>query len=88
MASIIKNRAIVGDDWTLVRAAEDGTLPAVEALPAGKVIVCPAQEITSKAFDGPKPKTRLFQNNDFPNNVAEKEYPPPSKPPLKDVPSE
>ncbi|CAG4888175.1 DUF934 domain-containing protein [Paraburkholderia saeva] len=39
MASIIKNRAIVSDDWTVVRAAEDGTLPAVEALPAGKVIV-------------------------------------------------
>ncbi|CAG4926509.1 DUF934 domain-containing protein [Paraburkholderia gardini] len=39
MASIIKNRTIVSDDWTVVRAAEDGTLPAVEALPAGKVIV-------------------------------------------------
>ncbi len=37
MASIIKNRAIVNDDWTVVRAAEDGTLPAVDALPAGKV---------------------------------------------------
>jgi uncharacterized protein (DUF934 family) len=39
MASIIKNRAIVSDDWSVVRAAEDGTLPAVEALPAGKVVV-------------------------------------------------
>ena len=39
MASIIKNRAIVNDDWTVVRAAEDGTLPAVDALPAGKIIV-------------------------------------------------
>ncbi|MFM0401238.1 DUF934 domain-containing protein [Paraburkholderia aspalathi] len=39
MASIIKNRAIVNDDWTVVRAAEDGTLPAVDALPAGKVLV-------------------------------------------------
>src|ERR1700680_3946952 len=39
MASIIKNRAIVNDDWTVVRAAEDGTLPAVDSLPEGKVIV-------------------------------------------------
>lgn len=39
MASIIKNRAIVNDDWTVVRAAEDGSLPAVDALPAGKVLV-------------------------------------------------
>jgi uncharacterized protein (DUF934 family) len=39
MASIIKDRAIVNDDWTVVRAAEDGTLPEVAALPAGKVIV-------------------------------------------------
>jgi uncharacterized protein (DUF934 family) len=39
MASIIKNRAIVNDDWTVVRAAEDGTLPAVNALPVGKVLV-------------------------------------------------
>jgi uncharacterized protein (DUF934 family) len=39
MASIIKNRAIVNDDWTVVRAAEDGTLPEVDALPAGKLIV-------------------------------------------------
>ncbi|WP_175230935.1 DUF934 domain-containing protein, partial [Paraburkholderia humisilvae] len=30
---------IVNDDWTVVRAAEDGTLPAVDALPAGKVLV-------------------------------------------------
>ena len=39
MASIIKNRAIVNDDWTLVRPAEDGSLPAVNELPAGKIIV-------------------------------------------------
>jgi uncharacterized protein (DUF934 family) len=39
MASIIKDRTIVNDDFTVVRAAEDGTLPAVSALPAGKVIV-------------------------------------------------
>jgi uncharacterized protein (DUF934 family) len=39
MALIIRNRAVVNDDWTVVRAAEDGTLPAVDALPAGKVLV-------------------------------------------------
>ncbi|CAB3710857.1 hypothetical protein LMG22037_04051 [Paraburkholderia phenoliruptrix] len=39
MASIIKNRAIVNDDWTLVRPSEDGSLPAVNELPAGKVLV-------------------------------------------------
>jgi uncharacterized protein (DUF934 family) len=39
MASIIKERAIVSDDFTVVRAAEDGTLPAVDALPAGKLLV-------------------------------------------------
>jgi uncharacterized protein (DUF934 family) len=39
MASIIKDRKVVSDDWTVVRAAEDGTLPTVDALPAGKVIV-------------------------------------------------
>ena len=39
MASIIKDRAIVNDDFTVIRAAEDGALPAVGALPAGKVIV-------------------------------------------------
>ena len=39
MASIIKNRAIVNDDWTVVRPAEDGSLPAVNDLPAGKVLV-------------------------------------------------
>jgi len=39
MTLIIKNRAIVEDSWTVVRAAEDGTLPDVAALPAGKVIV-------------------------------------------------
>lgn len=39
MASIIKNRAIVNDDWALVRPAEDGSLPAVNELPAGRVLV-------------------------------------------------
>ncbi|MDR5778674.1 DUF934 domain-containing protein [Caballeronia sp. LZ065] len=39
MTLIIKNRAIVEDAFTVVRAAEDGTLPAVDALPAGKIIV-------------------------------------------------
>jgi uncharacterized protein (DUF934 family) len=39
MASIIKNRAIVNDDWTVVRPAEDGSLPPVNELPAGKVLV-------------------------------------------------
>lgn len=39
MTSIIKNRAVVNDDWTVVRPAEDGALPAVDALPEGKVLV-------------------------------------------------
>src|ERR1700722_14312067 len=39
MALIIKNREVVEDDWTVVRAGEDGTLPAVDALLPGKVIV-------------------------------------------------
>jgi uncharacterized protein (DUF934 family) len=39
MTSIIKNRAVVNDDWTLVRATEDGALPVVDALPVGKVLV-------------------------------------------------
>ncbi len=39
MTQIIKNRAIVEDSWSVVRAAEDGTLPHAAALPAGKVIV-------------------------------------------------
>ncbi|ACC71409.1 DUF934 domain-containing protein [Paraburkholderia phymatum] len=39
MASIIKDRAIVNDDFTVVRAAADGALPEVSALPAGKIIV-------------------------------------------------
>jgi len=39
MSQIIKNRAVVEDSWTVVRAAEDGALPEVSALPAGKVIV-------------------------------------------------
>ncbi|WP_345813154.1 DUF934 domain-containing protein [Paraburkholderia sp. PREW-6R] len=39
MASIIKNRTIVNDDWTVIRPAEDGSLPAVNELPAGKVLV-------------------------------------------------
>ncbi|RDU94611.1 DUF934 domain-containing protein [Trinickia dinghuensis] len=39
MTSIIKNRSVVRDDWTVVRAAEDGTLPALDALPVGRVLV-------------------------------------------------
>jgi uncharacterized protein (DUF934 family) len=39
MTSIIKNRSVVADDWHVVRAGEDGTLPAVDALPRGRVIV-------------------------------------------------
>ncbi len=39
MPQIIKNRAVVDDDWLVVRAAEDGGLPPPEALPAGKIIV-------------------------------------------------
>jgi uncharacterized protein (DUF934 family) len=39
MTSIIKNRSVVRDDWTVVRASEDGTLPAADALPAGRVLV-------------------------------------------------
>ncbi|WP_186222733.1 DUF934 domain-containing protein [Burkholderia gladioli] len=39
MASIIKNRAVIDDAWHVVRAAEDGALPAVDALPAGKLLV-------------------------------------------------
>ncbi|QBQ98281.1 DUF934 domain-containing protein [Paraburkholderia pallida] len=39
MALIIKKREIVEDNWQVVRAAEDGTLPEVSALPAGKVLV-------------------------------------------------
>ncbi|MFX1671703.1 DUF934 domain-containing protein [Paraburkholderia sp. A2WS-5] len=39
MALIIKQREIVEDNWQVVRAAEDGALPEVSALPAGKVLV-------------------------------------------------
>ncbi|HKR43548.1 MAG TPA: oxidoreductase, partial [Paraburkholderia sp.] len=39
MALIIKKREIVEDNWQVVRAAEDGALPEVSALPAGKVLV-------------------------------------------------
>jgi len=39
MNQIIRNRAIVDDSWTVVRAAEDGALPELAALPSGKVIV-------------------------------------------------
>ncbi|WP_063532781.1 DUF934 domain-containing protein [Burkholderia sp. MSMB1589WGS] len=39
MALIIKNREVVDDAWQVVRAAEDGALPALDALPAGKVLV-------------------------------------------------
>jgi uncharacterized protein (DUF934 family) len=39
MTLIIRNRAVVDDSWTVVRAAEDGALPELAALPAGKVVV-------------------------------------------------
>ncbi|MFP6559088.1 DUF934 domain-containing protein [Paraburkholderia sp. B3] len=39
MALIIRNREIVEDGWQVVRAAEDGALPEVAALPAGQIIV-------------------------------------------------
>jgi uncharacterized protein (DUF934 family) len=39
MTSIIKNRSVVTDDWHVVRAGEDGTPPALDALPAGRILV-------------------------------------------------
>ncbi|WP_153099878.1 DUF934 domain-containing protein [Paraburkholderia hayleyella] len=39
MALIIKNRMIVDDGWSVVRPAEDGTLPAVAALPGGPLLL-------------------------------------------------
>src|SRR5258707_9582342 len=39
MALIIKNREVIEDDWTVVRAGEDGTLPAVDAVLPAKAIV-------------------------------------------------
>lgn len=39
MTSIIKNRSVVRDDWTVVRADENGVLPALDALPEGRVLV-------------------------------------------------
>ncbi len=39
MTLIIKNRAVVEDSFVVIRAAENGALPAVDALPAGKIIV-------------------------------------------------
>jgi uncharacterized protein (DUF934 family) len=39
MPLIIQQRAIVADDRSLVRAAEDGSLPAPQALPAGALFV-------------------------------------------------
>jgi uncharacterized protein (DUF934 family) len=39
MTSIIKNRSVVRDDWTVVRADENGVLPALDALPGGRVLV-------------------------------------------------
>jgi uncharacterized protein (DUF934 family) len=43
MSDIIKlsasRPAVVSDDWSLVRAAEDGSLPEPAALPAGKLLV-------------------------------------------------
>ena len=60
MASIIKNRSIVSDDWTIVRAAEDGTLPAVDALPAGKIVVPLALwQAAHEALSAARSKTEL-----------------------------
>lgn len=39
MTSIIKNRSVVSDDWTVVRADDNGVFPALDALPAGRVLV-------------------------------------------------
>jgi len=39
MPQIIKHREIINDDWIVVRAADDASLPAVDALPAGRVVV-------------------------------------------------
>jgi uncharacterized protein (DUF934 family) len=39
MTSIIKNRSVVTDDWQVVRPGADGELPAVDALPAGRIVV-------------------------------------------------
>ncbi|MGN6315111.1 DUF934 domain-containing protein [Trinickia sp.] len=39
MTSIIKNRSVVHDDWTVVRADDNGVHPALDALPAGRVLV-------------------------------------------------
>ncbi len=39
MTLIIKNRTVVEDSFVVIRAAEDGALPAVDALPAGAIIV-------------------------------------------------
>jgi uncharacterized protein (DUF934 family) len=36
---IIKHREIVSDDWSVLRPAEDGTLPNADALPDGKIVV-------------------------------------------------
>ncbi|GIZ52117.1 DUF934 domain-containing protein [Noviherbaspirillum aridicola] len=38
MRNIIKNKAVVGDDWTVLRLTEEQTADSV-AIPAGKVIV-------------------------------------------------
>ena len=60
MASIIKNRAIVSDDWTIVRAAEDGTLPAVDTLPTGKIVVPLALwQAAHEALSAARSKTEL-----------------------------
>jgi uncharacterized protein (DUF934 family) len=39
MTLIIKNRAVVEDGFVVVRAAEDGAWPALDALPEGRIIV-------------------------------------------------
>lgn len=39
MTLIIKNRAVVEDDWTVIASDEAGGFPLPEALPSGKVIL-------------------------------------------------
>lgn len=39
MTSIIKNRTVLEDDWHVVRALEDGSLPTLDQLPAGRILV-------------------------------------------------
>jgi uncharacterized protein (DUF934 family) len=39
MSQIIQNRRVVEDDRTVIRPAEDGSLPAPDALPAGALLL-------------------------------------------------